>query len=245
MSAIRTVIVDDEPAAVEVIELLLKEFGGNIVIEGIARNGLDAVKVISSVKPDLVFLDVDMPVMNGLQVLEKLGPMNFEVIFTTGSSEYALKALKLKAIDYLLKPVDPADFIMAVEKARNQIKHAKQKSASGTEMVRIQLPAQNGILFVDEQDIIRVEGMGSYCHVFKTDGEKILVSRNIGQIEEKLKSNLFYRCHNSHLVNLNYVAKFVTKDGYALELTNGAQVEVSRRSKAGLLERLSISANNL
>ncbi len=243
MKPIRTVIVDDEPAAVEVIQMLLQEFSTDIQLEGTAKNGLEAVQLISRCKPDLVFLDVDMPVMNGFQVLEKFPGTNFEVIFTTGSSEHALKALKVKAIDYLLKPIDPADFILAVEQARNQIVSGMKKNiATPAAPSRIQLPAQNGIIFLDEQDIIHIEGQGSYCQVYTAKKEKILVSRNIGQLHEKLTEDLFFRCHNSHIINLGYVAKFLHKDGYMVELKDGTLIDVSRRSKEKLLEALAAHA---
>lgn len=239
MKPIRTVIVDDEPAAVEVIQMLLQEFSTDIELEGVAKNGLEAVQLISRCKPDLVFLDVDMPVMNGFQVLEKFPGANFEVIFTTGSSEHALKALKVKAIDYLLKPIDPADFILAIEQVRNQIAMGMEKNVTASSAPsRIQLPAQNGIIFLDEQDVVHIEGQGSYCHVYTVKKEKILVSRNIGQLHEKLTERLFFRCHNSHIINLAYVSKFLHKDGYVVELKDGTHVDVSRRSKEKLLEAL-------
>jgi len=238
MKPIKAVIVDDEPAAVEVIQMLLQEFAGDIALEGTARNGLEAIQLISRCKPDLVFLDVDMPVMNGFQVLEKFPGMHFEVIFTTGSSEHALKALKVKAIDYLLKPIDPADFILAVEQARNLVVLNRQKNTAGQASGRIQLPAQNGIIFLDEQDVVHILGMGSYCQVHTVKNEKILVSKNIGQIEEKLSSGHFFRCHNSHIINLDHVAKFLHKDGYVVEMKDGTLVDVSRRSKEKLLDAL-------
>jgi two-component system LytT family response regulator len=239
MKPIKTVIVDDEPAAVEVIQMLLQEFSEDIILEGTARNGLEAIQLISRCKPDLVFLDVDMPVMNGFQVLEKFPGMHFEVIFTTGSSEHALKALKVKAIDYLLKPIDPADFILAVEQARNLIEVSRQKGGGAAHnTTRIQLPAQNGIIYLDEEDVVHVEGMGSYCQVHTAKNEKILVSKNIGQIEEKLSPAHFFRCHNSHIINLAHVSKFLHKDGYVVEMKDGSLVDVSRRSKEKLLEAL-------
>lgn len=239
MKPIRTVIVDDEPAAVDVIQMLLQEFMTDIVLEGTAKNGLEAVQLISRIKPDLIFLDVDMPVMNGFQVLEKFPGAGFEVIFTTGSSEHALRALKVKAIDYLLKPIDPADFILAIEQARNKILLDRQKNSANSQgLARVQLPAQNGIIYLDEQEIVHITGMGSYCQVHTVKNEKILVSKNIGQMEEKLSPEHFFRCHNSHIINLDHVAKFLHKDGYVVEMKDGTPVDVSRRSKDKLLDVL-------
>jgi two-component system, LytTR family, response regulator len=235
MKAIRTVIVDDEPAAVNVIKALLRQFAPDLELAGVAENGLEAIKVITAARPNLIFLDVDMPVMNGLQVLEKLPEKNFAVIFTTGSSEYALKALKLNAIDYLLKPIDPADFMIAVEKARE---HLSANTIDST-VTKIQLPAQNGIIYLNEADIMYVTGMGSYCQINTLKKEQIIISKNIGQLEVKLSTDKFFRCHNSYIVNLEYVSKFISRDGYSVEMNDGSIIEVSRRSKEKLLNRLS------
>lgn len=240
MNLIKAVIIDDEPAAVDVIRALIKEFALRIEVVGIATNGLEAIHLITQQHPDLLFLDVDMPIVNGLQVLEKFPGARFEVIFTTGSSEYALRALKLKAVDYLLKPIDPADFLLAIEKAKENI-NARQNTSGG--MQKIQLPAQNGIIFIDDSDIIYVAGMGSYCQVNLLNKEKITVSKGIGQLEEKLSRNRFFRCHNSYIINLDYVTKFINKEGYAVEMQDGTQIDVSRRAKDGLLDMLREKAN--
>ncbi len=236
MKPIRAIIIDDELAAIKVLQALLRQFAPDVELLGIATDGLQAVQTINQHKPDLVFLDVDMPVMNGLQVMEIFPTNAFEVIFTTGSSEYAFKALKMKAIDYLLKPIDPAEFIMAVEGARKQLLLREKENPHAN--TRIQLPTQNGFIFLDEEDIIHVTGMGSYCQLHTVKNEKVTVSRNIGQMEQKLSPDHFFRCHNSHIINLDYVTRFLHKDGYLVEMENGALVDVSRRNKEKLLQTL-------
>lgn len=241
MNPIKAVIADDEPAAVAVIQTLLQQFADDVAIEGVARDGLDAVRLITKLKPQIVFLDVDMPVINGVQVMEKLAGIDMQVIFTTGSADYALKALKLKAADYLLKPIDPSEFIVAIDRAREQIIFRQERRPEQRKQLpaRLQFFTQNEIIFLDETDISHIDGMGSYCQIFTINGEKITVSKNIGQIAQKLSPELFFRSHNSHIINLDFVSKFVHRDGYLVEMKNGSFIEVSRRSKDGLLEALS------
>lgn len=239
MERIKAVIVDDEPAAITAIKALLLQLAPEIMVSGIAQDGLEAIRIITNVKPDLVFLDVNMPVLNGIQIMEKLGAVDFQVIFTTGSAAYALAALKLKAADYLLKPIDPAEFIIALDRAREQLKLRQQRPETPFTENTLQLPSQNEIFFLNESDISYITGMGSYCQVHTINGEKITVSRNIGQLEQKLSERLFFRSHNSYIINLTQVVKYVHKDGYFVEMKNGALIEVSRRSKDGLLKALS------
>lgn len=236
MKHIRVLIIDDEPAAIDVIKELCN-LEDDLLIEGTAINGVDAVKAIIKHKPDLIFLDVDMPLMNGMEVIEKLPGKDFEIIFTTGYSDYALKALKLEAVDYLLKPIDPGDFLVAIEKARNKL-FVKFFPDNERNFSRIQLPAHNGIIYLEMNNILHITGMGSYSEIFTVDSEeKITVSKNIGHLAEKLSVN-FFRCHNSHIINLNHVNRFISKDGFFVIMKNGSQVEVSRRNKESLLDKL-------
>jgi two-component system LytT family response regulator len=235
---IHTIIVDDEPAAIDVISELSKQLATDISIVGTASNGLEAIQLILEKSPQLIFLDIDMPKMNGLDVIEKIPKRDMELIFTTGSSAYALKAFKVNAADYLLKPIDPADFLLAIEKVRVRLSRSEAPS-NMTNVNKLQLPTLNGLIYLDEDQILHVEGLGSYSNIVTTENEKIVVSRSIGQLELKLNPELFFRCHNSHIVNLAYVTKFISKDGYFVILKNSVPVEVSRRSKDSLLQKLS------
>lgn len=235
---IHTIIVDDEPAAIDVLSELSRQLAPDLSIVGTASNGLEAIQLILEKSPQLVFLDIDMPKMNGLDVIEKIPKRNMEIIFTTGSSSYALKAFKVNAADYLLKPIDPAEFLLAMEKVRVRLSRA-ELPAQPVNVNKIQLPTLNGMIYLDEDQILHVEGLGSYSNIVTTENEKIVVSRSIGQLELKLDPDLFFRCHNSHIVNLKYVTKFISKDGYSVILKNSVPVEVSRRSKDSLLQKLS------
>jgi two-component system LytT family response regulator len=235
---LKTIIIDDEPAAIQVIRSLISHYSKDLVVAEEVSNGLDAMMAITQHKPDIIFLDVDMPRMNGIQLMEKFPDHDFEVIFTTGSSSYALKALKLRAADYLLKPIDPADFILAVERARTQLQY-KKDLGSATTRKKLQFPTNTDIVFLEETEISHVNGMGSYCQVFTTNKGSFIVSKNIGQVQEKLSARLFFRCHNSHIVQLQCIARFLSKDGFSVEMKDGTLVEVSRRSKDKLLQALS------
>ena len=237
MRVIRAIIADDEPFAIEVIQELSSRLAPDVSIIATAKNGLEAFKAILHHKPDLLFLDVDMPLMNGLEMIDKLPYKNIQIIFTTGSSNHAIKAIKLEATDYLLKPIDPFEFAIAIEKVKARLNHnADQDSRS--QAIKIQFPIQDQIIYLNEDEILHIEGMGSYSKIkIVNKEERLLVSKSIGQIEEKLPPT-FFRCHNSHIINLNYVTRFIKKDGFFVLLKNEFQVEVSRRTKDELLNRL-------
>jgi two-component system LytT family response regulator len=237
MRVIKAIIADDEPFAIEVIQELLNRFAPDVFILATAKNGLDALNAILHHKPDLLFLDVDMPLMNGLEMIEKLPYKNLQIIFTTGSSNHALKAIKLEATDYLLKPIDPFEFAIAIEKVRTRLNNNTEQDLR-TQTIKIQFPIQDQIIFLNEDEILHIEGMGSYSKIkIVNKQERLVVSKSIGQIEEKLPPT-FFRCHNSHIINLNYVTRFIKKDGFFVLLKNDTQVEVSRRTKDELLNRL-------
>ncbi len=234
-------IVDDEDACSSAIEMLLKKHTKNIEVAGIATDGLMAIQMIADLMPDIVFMDVQIPEINGLGVLEKFPERKFEVIFTTGYSQYALNALRLHAVDYLLKPIDPAELIVAVDYARKQLFFKSQLREMGsTYQQGIQITTHNDIIYLNDNDIIYIEAMGNYCYIYNTNGIKHTVSKNIGYFEKKLSPQIFFRCHHSFVVNLNYVVKFSNRDGDSVEMQNGSFVEVSRRYKKQLLDFLAL-----
>jgi len=238
---IRTLIADDEAASIAFIRTLIDTLAKDLTVVGTASNGYEAIQQIMEQKPQLVFLDVDMPGMNGLEVLKKIPNRDFEVIFITGYSEFALQAIKMHAADYLLKSIEPDDFVMAVAHAREQIRYRQQQKQEmpEAEVTFVRFPTKNGFIYIDRNEIEYADGMGSYAHIHKTSGERVTVIRSIGQLKEKLTAEKFFRCHNSHLINLDYVTEFLRKDTYYVIMKSGAQVEVSRRIKDNLLEALS------
>ena len=239
MKHIRTIIIEDEPVAVDVLQQLASALAPDISVEGIASDGIAGMRMISELKPDLIFLDIDMPLLSGLAIIEKLSPKDSAIVFTTGSEAHALRAIKLDAVDYLLKPIDPADFVVAVDRVRSFLQRNREY-AGILGPKRLQLPTQHGILYIEENNIMQVTGMGSYSQIITVDkNERIVISRNIGHIEQML-SGQFFRCHNSHIINLNYVKSFSTRDGYFVILKDNSTIEVSRRSKDKLLAALAV-----
>jgi two-component system LytT family response regulator len=238
--SVRTLIIDDEAASVAYIEGLIRDFAPDLSVVGVAYNGVDAVQLIVEQKPDLVFIDIDMPELNGLQVLEKVPNRDFAVIFTTGYSEYAVQAFRLRAVDYLLKSIDPSEFILAVERVREFLATRQPKAVSPpVPVTSLQFPTKNGIVYLEEADIVYIDAMGAYSVLHLLNQEKITVSKNIGYIESKLSPEVFFRCHHSHIIQLQYVTRFYKKDFFYVEMKNGVSVEVSRRFKEQLLKLLS------
>jgi two-component system LytT family response regulator len=231
----RCLIIDDDNSAANVIVKLQEQLAPDLTIAGICLDGLQAMQSIHKHKPDLIFLDVEMPNLNGLQLLEKLNPLPCEVIFTTGSTQHAIRAIKFNPLDYLMKPIDPAEFMAAVEKARTKLSQKQPSEKTGKAF--LQVVTQNRILFIDQNDISHITGSGSYSEITTLNKQKITVSKNIGILAEELNEN-FFRCHKSHIINLTQVATLISKDGYQVILKNGENVDVSRRVREKLIAKL-------
>jgi len=237
---IKAVIIDDEKSAVTSIELSLREYCHGVTVAGVAYTASDGLKEITDKKPDLVFLDIQMPHMTGIELLEQIGeagPRDFDVIFVTAFNEYAVKAFKLNAIDYLLKPISIPELIKAVNKVREHKGAAaatddKIKRLKETLSGKIGLPFSTGTEFVKIADIIRVEAEGSYCKVITTDGKTRLISRNLKEMQTALEDESFFRTHKSHLINIEHIKKYSPqKDGGDIEMADGSHIEIARASK--------------
>ena len=246
---LKAIIIDDEQHCVDVLSAMLtKKFATEIELTGTASRAASGKQLIASKKPDLVFLDVEMPNETGLDLLMSLDKIDFEVIFTTAHQHYALKAIKLNALDYLLKPFSVEELEEAIEKCKQKIYNSFNTEAlkslignlksPGTETKKIGLPTGNGIRFVNIKEISHIESENNYSHFFFTDKTKLVVSKTLKEFEELLEGYNFFRIHNSHLINLAYVQSFLQKDGDYIILTDGSKLEVSRRRKAELLEIL-------
>lgn len=231
----RCLIIDDDHAAANVILRLQQQLAPDLQIIGTYSDGLQAMQAIHQHKPDLIFLDVEMPELNGLQLLEKLNPVSCEVIFTTGSTQHAIRAIKFNPLDYLMKPIDPAEFIAAVQKARTRL--LQKQSVERTGRSFLQVVTQNRISFIDQNDISHITGSGSYSEITMLNKQKMTVSKNIGILAEELNEK-FFRCHKSHIINLTQVATLLNKDGYQVILKNGDTVDVSRRVREKLIAKL-------
>ncbi len=228
----KIVIIDDEPDAIAVIRGLVEMFCDDVTIVGTAGTATEGAAVIRLEKPDVVLLDVDMPGTSGLDLLAAFGQRSFKVIFITASSEFAIKALRARADDYLLKPVNPLELKQALEKLQ-----AEQVKTTATTQ-RIALPDKNGYYYIQPQDIIHIEGDGSYVTIHLRNGEKKIVSKNIKTFDEQLTPLGFIRCHQSHLVNPAEVSQLRRIDGIFLVMSNGNEVAVSRAKKDMVIQLL-------
>jgi two-component system, LytTR family, response regulator len=229
---ISAILVDDEEKSVKNLELLLGQACPEVQVVARASNALDAVKVVVNNRPDVVFLDVHMPGYSGFDVLESIKDIDCIVIFTTAHRNYAINALRKGAFDYLLKPIDTEELTDCMRRVKEKL----GRTVTGQSM--IELSVKDGIIFVRPADIIRVEASGSYTLFHLENNVKHLVSRTMKDYEVMLDSAVFFRCHNSHIINLRKVVKFIHSNGYFAELSNGATVEIARRNKDIFLEKL-------
>ena len=235
---IKAVIIDDEKSAVISIELALTEYCPTIEVVGKSYSAREGIKEIESKNPDLVFLDIQMPHMTGIELLEQIGHRNFEVIFVTAFNEYAIKAFKLNAIDYLLKPISIPELVKAVNKVSGNTdklitSNDKLDRLKATLSGKVGLPFSSGTEFIKISDIIRIEADGSYCKVITIDGKIRLISRNLKEMQTSLEGESFYRTHKSHLINLEHIKKYSPlKDGGLIEMADGAKIEIARGNKA-------------
>lgn len=234
----KVVIIDDEKNAVISIELALKEFCPEVEVVGTAISPLEGIRLIREKKPDLVFLDIQMPHMSGIELLETLNDVrNFRVIFVTAFNEYAVKAFRLSATDYLLKPLSIVDLIDAVKKC-NSISATDDSLSSKTEKLKaalsgkIALPSSHGTEFILINDIIRAEADGSYTIFHCLNCKPKLVSGNLKEFQKALDNESFLRIHKSHLINLKHIKKYSpVKDGGFIEMCDGSIAEVARTHK--------------
>ena len=242
---IRAVIIDDEQEGRNTLNNMLNSFCSNVSISGLAHNVESGISLIENEQPELVFLDIHMPDGTGFDLLERLKQVTFKVIFVTAYDQYALKAIKFSAIDYLLKPVEPQQLIDAVNKLGEQSSDfdliSKQistlfRNKNGFE--RITLPTFEGLRFIVLKDIIRCEADNNYTNFFLSSGEKVLVTRTLKEYDDTLSGLDFIRVHQSHLVNSKYIDRYIKGDGGSVIMTDGSQVEVSRRRKEEFLKRM-------
>jgi two-component system LytT family response regulator len=238
---LKTVIVDDEQDAVEFINSIIGEYCTSLEVVAKANNVIQGVAAIKDNKPDLVFLDVEMPNGTGFDLLAQFPEKDFDVVFITAFNHYAIKAIKFSAVDYILKPININEFIDAVNRV---VKKRSERSTQGNENLkilmenlrsslpsRLAIPTADGMEYLNPKDIIRIEADRSYSWFFLTGGRKILVSKHLKEFQELLSDRYFFRSHNSHLINLKYVKKFVRREGGYIEMTDGAMISISRNRK--------------
>jgi two-component system LytT family response regulator len=248
---IRSIIVDDEPKNVRILRGLLKEFCPSVQILDEANSADTAIPVIRKHQPDLVFLDIEMPFGNAFDLLDKLKPVDFEIIFITAFDDYTLKAFKYSALDYLLKPVNIDELRDAVTKAGNRIaKKNLDKQISNlfhnfakpqASLQRMAFPEKDGTLvFVELKEIIRLESKNGYTYVHIRDRAPFISARTVKEYETLLPPELFFRVHNSTIINISRIRKYHKGRGGMVEMDDGATIEVATRRRDEFLSKFSI-----
>jgi two-component system, LytTR family, response regulator len=244
---IKAMIVDDEPNCCKTLSALLERWCPEVEVIAICKNGIEALASIREFSPDLVFLDVEMPKMNGFEMLEQLSSVNFHLIFTTSYDQYALKAFRFSAIDYLLKPVDREELQKSVQKVLQrlhaplpqQLEILMQKiHQPAVSINKIALPTMDGLQMIPIDTIISCESDDNYTIFLLKDKKKIVVSSTLKEIEEILEDHSFVRVHRSYLVNLNEIDKYLKGEGGYLVMSDGSTIDVSRSKKEVLLKKL-------
>ena len=237
------IIVDDEISNIKGLQKKLKNLFPNITIVGSYQKPEAAIVAIKELKPQLVFLDIQMPRINGFELLKAVDVIDFQVIFVTAYSEYAIQAFKQNAIDYILKPIDNIELKLAVEKAIKSVeaqdnvelnsKLLKLISTTVTDNNKLIVPTVKGLSFIPQDEVLHIEGYEGYTKIHLEDNSTLMSSYNLGKFEKVVSSN-FFKCHKSHIVNLNKVRHF-ENEGY-LVLENKQRIPISRANKKAFLE---------
>ncbi len=246
---IKTILIDDELNCIDSLVFDLQKYCKDIEILATCITPKQGLLAIKKHKPELVFLDVQMPWMNGFEMLEMLEEINFAIIFTTAFDQFAAKAFRISAIDYLLKPIDVNDLKEAVKKATEKIQQKTgaeninnllQNMNKPDASQRIAFPGRDGYEFIEAEKIIYAKAEGSYSHIFLNDKRKLIISKTLSDIEEMLPPDKFQRIHHSTLVNLSHITHLLKTDGGLVVLDNGEKLVISKSKKLNLMARLGL-----
>ncbi len=246
MTKLTAILVDDMPAALEMLQNDLTQFHPEIEVIGTAKSVVEASKVLRKQQPDILFLDIMLGDGTGFDVLEIHPNLSSKIIFVTASDEYAIKAFKFAAIDYVLKPYSNEDLTNAINKAKNQIKPDKEQLTVLQQSItqpnqrpkKISLNTSDKIMVVNLDAIIRCQSDNNYTEFFMNDGQKILVGKTLKYFADMLKEFGFLRVHQSHLINTQFIKEFIKADGGYLVLKNKTTIPVSVRKKNEVIQAL-------
>jgi len=246
---IRCVLIDDENNSLEMMEWLLTTYCPQVKIEAMCNSASKGIEAINEYKPDLVFLDIEMPHMNGFDMLEQFDKLFFDVVFCTAYDQFAIKAFRYSALNYLLKPVDPEDLKETIRRSeekksgptKEQIELLFQtiRTTPKQAVQRIALTTGDGMIFVPTKDILYCQAESNYTSVALVGGKKILVSKVLKEIDDALSGPDFFRIHNSYLINLNHIKKYVRGEGGYIIMEDGANVSISRSKRQEFMDQFS------
>lgn len=243
---LKAIIIDDEINALDSLEIELNAYCPDVELVAKCDSATKGIAAIKEHNPDIVFLDIEMPWMNGFEMLEQFQHIDFDVVFVTAYDQFAVRAFDFSAVDYLLKPVSKEKLIRAVDKSlarmdrsipHQQFDLLKQYINTQTPgLPCIALPTPEGLEFVNVADIIYCESDSNYTHVHLSNGEQIFLSKTLKYLQELLREHPFFRIHQSYLVNLSHVKKYVKGEGGYVVMMNGKSLTVSRANKKALME---------
>lgn len=247
---ITAIIIDDEPQARIVLKALIKEYINDIQIVGEAASAKAGKKLIEEKQPALVFLDIEMPQLDGFGLLRQFETIDFDIIFTTAYSNYAINAIKFSALDYLLKPIDPEELKAAIERYKQKTINQAPKAESiyflpsdftnlQNQHGKIALPIAKGFKITQISDIFYCEASRNYTNFYLKDNKQVIVGRNLKYFDQKLMSFGFFRIHESYLINLTHLEEYIKGRGGQVRLSSGVELDVSRNRKSDLLKLLS------
>jgi len=244
------IIIDDEPNAVIVLQKLLEINCPHVNVIATATSSIQGLKKIKELHPSIVFLDIEMPQMNGFQLLRELDEIDFHLIFTTAYDQFAVKAFKFNALDYLLKPIDSAELKIAIKKAGTKPSFLPQQLEHLSELLehrdnksiaeRIALPHAKGYKFISTADILYCESESNYTLLYLANEPNFTVCKTLGEVQDILPSSMFLRVHRSYLVNTKKIKEIIKSDGGFLVMENNAEIPVSRNKKDQVREILKV-----
>ncbi|MEQ8469666.1 MAG: LytTR family DNA-binding domain-containing protein [Marinoscillum sp.] len=246
-SFINVVLVDDEQHGLDMLRWSLEQYCPEVrIVESLSDPG-EALLYLQSNQPDILFLDIEMPGMNGFELLGAIDDIHFAIVFTTAYDEFAIRAFKVSAFDYLLKPIEQLELVSVIRKYLSkkkenglepQLSLLKQLIHQPSKLTRVALPTFEGLEMIQVDQVVRCEADNNYTHIILETGRKILVSKTLKDIADLLKDHRFHRVHYSHMINLNKIQRYVKGDGGYVIMDDGASVNVSRSKKESFLKAL-------
>ncbi|MDC7999763.1 response regulator [Aequorivita todarodis] len=245
----KAILIDDEPNSLDILEYEINQVNKNIEVIAKCSDARKAVQLIEEKQPDILFLDIEMPWFSGFEILDQLSKINFQIIFVTAYDQYAIRAFKYYAFDYLLKPISKKSLIETLDRIserpekfaelelRNILKLLKK---GALEDDKIAVPTLEGFEFYSLENIIRCQADSNYTKIFVTGGKTILVSKTLKNIEERISSSHFFRIHQSHLINLKHIVSYSKADGGDVKMSDNYSVPISRLKRNEFLEKMNL-----
>lgn len=241
---LEAVLVDDEIKALQSLSWELTNFSDEIKVVASFTDPIEALQYLERNPPDCLFLDIEMPTIDGFQFIQKIKTKEFPVVITTAYNQYAIKALKNEAIDYLLKPIDTDDLNATIAKIKKfnsknytaeKLEKILLKFNSDSLQKKITINTDGKLLFLQSEEILFAESDGNYSTLFLSDGQKILLTKKLKEVNQLLPKDTFFRIHNSYIINLNKIKEFLKTDGYVI-LQSNHKIPVSRQKKSDFLD---------